>query len=101
MSGFVDRPGRAFPEIRFGDQSGHSCYDGPTHRSRVVVSELPDGHQLTRSMDGTYISRRLIDDGLGESVCDEHGRREIRPHIGESERELIARWSHGVGLGWW
>ena len=94
-------PGCNCPEIHFAKAPSRGAYDGPTHRSRVVVSELPDGHQLTRSMDGTYISRRLIDDGLGESVCDEHGRRVVAPHIGESERELISRWSHGVGLGWW
>ncbi|MCH4181351.1 MAG: hypothetical protein LKF44_08180 [Atopobiaceae bacterium] len=35
-------------------------------------------------MDGTYVSRRLIDDALGESVCDEHGRRVMSKHIGEA-----------------
>lgn len=89
------------PEIHFPKEPSRGAYDGPTHHSYEVVAELQDGHQLIRSMDGTWISRRLMDDGLGASVCDEHGRRVVEPHIGESERELIARWSHGVGLGWW
>lgn len=62
MSGFVDRPGRAFPEIRFGDQSDQSCYDGPTHKAKDVIDKA-GGVELARSnvMPGEYLTRHVVE----------------------------------------
>lgn len=89
------------PEIHFAKEQTRGAYDGPSHHSSEVISVLPDGHQLSRSFDGTIVSRRVIgNDKLGATVCDAHGRRVIVRHVGETDQQLITRWKRGVELGW-